>query len=289
MVKMETTSIKKKTSALRPLDLRQSKEYGAFLTDIGWEVIGEPGRQMFLKKIPIIGSALKVQRANIIDWELIKETQRKNRVFMTIIEPQDTTYVVDIKDHGYKTSNSPYLPTKTSILDISKSEDQILSSFKKDTRQSVRRTSDMDIYEETSIEKFRSAWALETKGARHVLPLNHLEALKRAFGKNFIILMAKDSSAGGVFISMNGTTSYWIGFTGDKARKTLAQYQIIWRGILWGKSRKSKHFDFEGIYDERFPKKDWIGFSHFKRSFGGAEVLYPGCFIRYSFPFSVQN
>jgi lipid II:glycine glycyltransferase (peptidoglycan interpeptide bridge formation enzyme) len=42
------------------------------------------------------------------------------------------------------------------------------------------------------------------------------------------------------------------------------------------KKRKCKLWDFEGIYDERFPNKDWLGFSHFKKSFGGSEILFPG-------------
>lgn len=49
---------------------------------------------------------------------------------------------------------------------------------------------------------------------------------------------------------------------------------------MWAKKRGCKIFDFEGIYDERFPNKSWLGFTHFKKSFGGYEVSYPGTYTK---------
>ena len=44
----------------------------------------------------------------------------------------------------------------------------------------------------------------------------------------------------------------------------------------------AKILDFEGIFDERFPNKKWKGFTHFKKSFAGYEVEYPGAFSKFS-------
>jgi hypothetical protein len=43
-------------------------------------------------------------------------------------------------------------------------------------------------------------------------------------------------------------------------------------------------FDFEGIFDERYPKsnRDWLGFSKFKSGFGGKEIYFPP-------PFKILN
>ena len=43
--------------------------------------------------------------------------------------------------------------------------------------------------------------------------------------------------------------------------------------------------DLEGVYDERFPNKKWLGFTHFKKCFGGKEKEYPGTYTRTRFPF----
>src|SRR4030042_1056681 len=77
---------------------------------------------------------------------------------------------------------------------------------------------------------------------------------------------------------------YWYGFTNNEGRTSLSQYSLLYQGILWAKRQGCKVFDFEGVYDPRFPDKSWLGFSHFKRSFGGYEVEYPGCFIQNRFP-----
>ena len=51
---------------------------------------------------------------------------------------------------------------------------------------------------------------------------------------------------------------------------------LVWEAIKLGKKLGKKYFDFEGIYDERFPLKAWKGFTRFKQSFGGKEVVFPG-------------
>jgi len=59
---------------------------------------------------------------------------------------------------------------------------------------------------------------------------------------------------------------------------------LVWKTILIAKKRRMKIFDFEGIFDERFPLPAWRGFTRFKKSFGGEEVEYPGAFIKWRFP-----
>jgi len=91
---------------------------------------------------------------------------------------------------------------------------------------------------------------------------------------------------GGVLFtrSLHDFGYYWYGFTNDEGRTTLSQYTLLYQGILWAKKQGCKVFDFEGVYDPRFPDKSWLGFSHFKRSFGGYEVEYPGCFVKTRLP-----
>ena len=104
--------------------------------------------------------------------------------------------------------------------------------------------------------------------------------MKKAFGKNMKLLTHQDS--GGIFLVAGKKGYYWQGFTGDKGRKNLVQYKIVWEGILWAKKLGAKRFDFEGIYDDRFPQKSWAGFSAFKKKFGGEVITYPGAYSKWS-------
>jgi len=92
--------------------------------------------------------------------------------------------------------------------------------------------------------------------------------------------MKQDIEAGAIFLIGDEISYYWQAFSNNEGRKNFAQYRIVWEGILWAKKQGAKIFDFEGIYDERFPNKNWKGFTHFKKSFGGYEVEYPGAFIK---------
>jgi lipid II:glycine glycyltransferase (peptidoglycan interpeptide bridge formation enzyme) len=58
-----------------------------------------------------------------------------------------------------------------------------------------------------------------------------------------------------------------------------------WYGIKEAKRRQKKRFDFGGIYDDRFPIKNWINFTQFKKGFGGKERLFPPMLYQWHFPF----
>ncbi len=124
--------------------------------------------------------------------------------------------------------------------------------------------------------------------------LQTLLNLKKSFPQSKSLFLASHNISGRIIGGVIFTTSshdrsnyityYWQAFTSKEGRTSLSQYSLLWRGILWAKKQGYKIFDFEGIYDTRFPNKSWLGFTHFKRSFGGIEVSYHGCYIKFSLP-----
>jgi lipid II:glycine glycyltransferase (peptidoglycan interpeptide bridge formation enzyme) len=102
-----------------------------------------------------------------------------------------------------------------------------------------------------------------------------------------LLLLDANDTSGAIFIVADNMGYYWQAFTNKQGRQSLAQYKIVWEGILWAKKRGARVFDFEGIFDERFPNKSWQGFTHFKKSFGEDEVNYPGCFVKNLLPFGL--
>ena len=57
---------------------------------------------------------------------------------------------------------------------------------------------------------------------------------------------------------------------------------LVWEAFKLAKKRGCQIFDFEGIYDERFPKAGtaWKGFTKFKEGFGGEKVVFMENFTR---------
>lgn len=277
------------------VDIRQSKNYANYLRSQGWTVERIKKTNYFLKKIPLLGSVLKIQRPEKINFKKINELQKKYGVFKTIVEPNLSSDRTTIFYHnlfisnGFKLSKSPYLPTKTLHIDLTPSVVKIASSFKKDTRRAIRVGEKMKMKKYSTPNElgiFRKAWKNSVKFSRFVPSLSSLINLRKSFPKTNSLFLASHNILGeiigvSVFIrSSHDTAYYWYGFTSSEGRTSLSQYSLLYQGILWGKKQKCKDFDFEGIYDGRFPNKSWLGFSHFKKSFGGKEVLYPGSYSK---------
>lgn len=266
------------------MDIRQTIQYANYLRKIGWEVERVSEINYFIKKLPLVGSIIKVQRPEEIRINKIKELAKKYRGFQTIIEPKrelDAKFLIAL---GFKLSKSPYLPTKTMQLDLTKIEKVLLKSLKKDAKGAINKNKHLETTNEQDLEKFRYYWKKAVGWKRYIPPTKHLLALRKSFKKNSLFFISEDYSAGAIFLMSGAIAYYWQAFTDKVGRKNLAQYKIVWEGILWAKKIGAKVFDFEGIYDERFPNKSWLGFTHFKKSFGGYEVSYPGTFIKNRLP-----
>jgi len=285
------------------LDIRQTAAYAKHLKRQGWTVEENKAIYYYIKKIPLIGSLIKIQRPEIINNKTINQIINKYRAFQIVIEPKDRYQVSSIKYQGFKLSKAPYLPTKTLLLDLSHSKEKLFSGLRKDCKQAIRKNKDLriKIYELDEVEKFRQDWKKAVGLKRYVPSTSHLTSLKQSFGDNCIFLASncidvsepkvvihhrytKEIMSGAIFLMADKTGYYWQAFTNPKGRKLQVQYKIVWKGILWAKERGTKIFDFEGIYDGRFPDKSWLGFSHFKKSFGGYEVEYPGSYARFRIP-----
>lgn len=281
-------------------DIRQSLNYAKYLSSLGWTVERLGEINYFIKKFPFIGSILKVQRPSKIDFEIIDKLCRKYRVFQIILEPNLASSSVStvhrpIIDQGFKLSISPFLPSKTLQLDLTLSMNQLISSMKKDARQAIRKGSDqlIKVYSFPSdIRKWREAWKNSVKFDRYVPSTRQLINLRKSFPDNYSAFLASHNGStsspqvisGAVFLSSGNIAYYWQAFTNSEGRASLSQYSLLYQGILWAKKMGCKIFDFEGIYDPRFPNKSWLGFTHFKRSFGGYEIEYPGCYTKFRLP-----
>ncbi len=277
------------------IDIRQTQEYANYLKYEGWIVERMENTNYFLKKLLLIGSILKIQRPEEINFRTMNILCRKYRVFQIILEPKLPTIINSTKyhnlliSHGLKLSKSPYLPSKTLQIDLTRP-----LVFNKETRRCIRIGDRIKIRKCSSLsdlKKFHDAWKKSVKLTRFVPSLNSLINFRKSFSIHHPIILSShnvsNSIIGGAIFtrSLHDFAYYWHGFTNKEGRTSLSQYSLVYQGILWAKKVRCKIFDFEGIYDERFPNKSWLGFTHFKKSFGGCEILYPGCYTKLRFPY----
>jgi lipid II:glycine glycyltransferase (peptidoglycan interpeptide bridge formation enzyme) len=262
-------------------DLRQTKEYAKYLISLGWKPEKIDGIYCLIRKIPFLGLVVKIQRPQNLSEKFFKNMAKGRRFFMLLVEPENFNDVDLLKKLKFKINKEPYIPSKSLEISLSDSLDTIFATFKKDARYSIRKAEKVELESVDDFEEFRKAWRRSVPFKRYVPATTEIKALSDSFKGNTLALMSKDKGAGAFFINSGHKAYYWYGFVGEKGRKTQAQYKILWEGIKWAKKSKAKIFDFEGIYDERFPRKEWLGFTHFKKSFGGKEITYPGAFVKW--------
>ncbi|MCX6704621.1 MAG: hypothetical protein NTZ07_04240, partial [Candidatus Woesebacteria bacterium] len=186
------------------VDIRQSIHYANYLQREGWivERVGEIN--YFIRKFPIVGSILKIQRPEEINYDIINKLCRKYRVFQVILEPYlaSTTGTISRLDHdsllyhGFKLSKSPYLPSKTLQIDLTQGQKDIFRHFKKDARQTIKKSFDLSdslrtnrevkntIHQYSSPEdiiRWREAWKNSVNFKRYVPPVEQLLNLRKSF------------------------------------------------------------------------------------------------------------
>jgi hypothetical protein len=278
-------------------DIRQSINYGKYLESMGWTVERISGVNYFIRHFWIVGSILKIQRPSKLDFQTIDKLCRKYGVFHIVIEPDSEKNVGKLKAKGYRLSGSPFLPSKTLQIDLSQPEKEIFGKLKKDARAAVKRGGVIKIKEyslPSEIKKWRQGWKENVSFKKYVPGEDQLIKLRKSFPQSESLFLASHNIVGRIIGGALFTISrerddtvcyYWYGFSGNEGRTSLSQYPLLYHAILWAKSHGCKTFDFEGIYDPRFPNSSWKGFTHFKKSFGGTEVTYPGAFVKYRIPY----
>ncbi len=266
-------------------DLRQTIAYTKYMQSIGWQVGKIDKAYFYIRKVVLFGNVIKVQRVDLTQTVLNKII-KKYKPFQIIYEPLSTNGI----NPKIKLSHSPYLPTKTLQINLTKSEKGLLSQMHPKTRYNIKiaRKNKLNITQSSDIKSFADFWSKnrEGKGINLFSQRQNIQKLYKAFGKNALLLNISKNNAilSGILMPIAGSTAYYMyAASNTEGKNAHAPTLALWEVIKLAKKYKCKTLDFEGIYDERFPIESWKGFSKFKKTFGGKEIEYPGCFIKTDF------
>lgn len=291
------------------MDIRQASEWGNYLSSIGWTIEHAGQAQIFIRRIPLLKhSVIKIQhQKNPLPYGQIEKIAKKHRALFVLIEPESQGFQKQsIKQNGYRNSSMSLTHTATIHIDISKTESKILASLSENARRNIKKAKQNGL----EIRTFFLKEAKDDKEFRNFYKLlSNLTKLKKFYVPGYDefykkMLAFKDSS----FLLFayqkadpNPIAAVWLGTIKDTAvymntgitetgYKLLANYLLVWEAVKLAKKLKLKLFDFEGIFDPRFPKhrKSWKNFSEFKKRFHGTLVEHPGPFIKWhSKPFKL--
>ena len=200
-------------------------------------------------------------------------------------------------------------PASTVLLDLRRSEDEILAAMKSKTRYNIRLSAKKGIQvEEAGEEKLAEWYSLyQETGARDRIAMHSLAYCRGLFqvarqyrGKapQFRLVLARSEGQllAGVIVGFLGRRAWYpFGASSNRKRNLMPTYAVQWRAIQMAKERGCEIYDFCGIPPSSSPTHPMHGLFQFKIGFGGTIRNRCGCWdvaikkARYTFYRSAER
>ncbi len=172
-------------------------------------------------------------------------------------------------------------PSKTIVLDLTKTEEELLKEMHQKTRYNIKLSEKKKIkIVEAGLERFDDFWQLMNQtGERDNFRPHGIDYYKKMLEaeSDFIKLYFAEYHgkplATGIFSYFGDMVSYLHGASASHDRDVMAPYLLHWHIIKEAKAAGFKYYDLFGINEKR-----WPGVTKFKKGFGGSEYDYPGTF-----------
>ncbi len=261
------------------------------MESIGWQVVGKPGSQLFLRHLGPVAIA-KIQRPKQIDVSWLNRMRKKYHILTLYIEPGLNSIVGEKLGFAVE----PFAHSATSLIDLTLSESTLLASFSQKTRYNIVRTlkkNELTItttpLRKLSTRQISDFFALNTVWSKQPRVVGHGVAHLQA-------VLGSYASAGDLHLCYRGpilvgslmvlyhdhVATYYAAHALPEGYASYAPTLLTWSAMLRAQANKCDIFDFGGIFDPRYPRlyKNWQGFTKFKSGFSPTIVSYPPTFLK---------
>jgi len=187
-------------------------------------------------------------------------------------------------------SHHPLFTKYTFVLDLNKSEDELLSSMHPKTRYNLRVATKhgVAVREDNSPEAFGEYLRLnqETTGRQGFFAHNatyHRTMWKIMHGRGIAHLFTAtykgQTLAAWIIFAWQKTLYYPYGTSSREHREVMAPTRILWEIIRWGKTHGYTSFDLWGALGSHpDPHDPWFGFHRFKQGFNPTLIEFVGSY-----------
>lgn len=278
----------------------QSPEYAKMNELLGCKVFSEDfdGKAYVLMIVRNAkrGRYMEIPCGPLVDWsdnKLVKEvlakiteTAKKEKCVFVRMRPQlkaDPKNLKLLEKLGLKKSPMHLAAEHTVIIDLSKTEEELLANMRRQTRYEVRRADKVGISvscsnDEEVFKEFQKVQAETAKRQNFVPPsLKTLLAEREAFGGNIVIYKAcleDEPVAYGLIIKNGLEGDYYEAASTLLNRKMPGAYALLWQAMRDLKSEGYSRFNLWGIAPADQPNHRYAGVTTFKTGFGGEVVEF---------------
>lgn len=184
-------------------------------------------------------------------------------------------------------------PTDTVIIDLRKSETELLSGMKAKTRYNIRLAGRKKVCIRQNDISGLSGWHQlyrETAGRKGIFLeslgyFQNLFRLSEKYQPEILLLEAYHESRliAGIIIALYKCRAYYLyGASSYRYRSLMAPHLLQWEALRLAKRKGCIWYDFFGIPPEKNPSHPMHGLYRFKTGFGGSVYHWRGC---WDYPF----
>jgi lipid II:glycine glycyltransferase (peptidoglycan interpeptide bridge formation enzyme) len=291
----------------------QSWEWGEFRKKLGLPVIRvlyshnlklDSAIQMTIHKIPFlpysVGYLPKGPYPDKQLADILTKVAREQKCAFIKIEP-NVVKGSGVKDQGiidkrFRVSPKPLFTKHNFVLDISKSEEELLAGMHPKTRYNIRvaQKHGVEVEARTDTEAFEMYLKLYFDTTKRQGYFGHTEHYHRMVWETLqregmaFIMVAFYTPEGSkeriplttwMLLAFQDTLYYPYGGSSMEYRNVMANNLVAWDAIKLGKKMGLKKFDMWGaLGPEPDPNDPFIGFHNFKKGYGGELQEYIGTF-----------
>lgn len=304
-VQLVPPTFRKQFDSLAPHPL-QSWAWGEFREQLGQQVVrlGEFRRNILMHPVQCsfhqipktpwtIGYCPRGLLPTAQILAAIKQEAEKHRCIFVKFEPnvQVTSKKLQVTSYLRELGFSPGKPLFTPYsfqIDLTQSEEELLSKMKPKTRYNVRLAQKKGVIVEENnskeaLEVFQQLTE-ETTRRQHFFAHDRRyrellwEVMRKANIAHLIIARYKQEIlTAWVLFFYNGVGYYPYGASSNQQRELMTSSLVAWRSLLLAKQRGCHTFDYWGSLGPHPDRTDpWYGFHRFKEGYGGKLVEFVG-------------
>ncbi|OGZ58130.1 MAG: hypothetical protein A3B96_02650 [Candidatus Spechtbacteria bacterium RIFCSPHIGHO2_02_FULL_43_15b] len=271
----------------------QSPEWEEFQKSIGRKTLRVEG--LLVIKLPLIldKSYLYAAGTRVADSKPITKglvnglagiSKNENAIFFKF-EPMVSQgeLAKELTKSGLKKSDKHIQPQRTVILDLIKSDEELLGDMREKARYNLRLASRKDLKFDIQVWSanepiFEEFWRILEKTAERDAFHTHTKdyyqkLLEMPLTKLFKVRHDGKLISASIVLFYGDRAYYLHGASDYEYRNLMAPYLLHWETIKYAKSKGFREYDFWGVDDAK-----WPGVTRFKRGFGGKEIEYAGSY-----------
>lgn len=236
------------------------------------------------------GPVWKSTNTNNVLSSLI-DLAKKERVVFVRVEPSQSGEQ-DIESEQWQRADHSVQPEHTLVLDLDKSEDELLADMHQKTRYNIRLAQKKGVLvrlaqDESGIENFlKISREVSGRSSFHYHPDDYYRIMNRVLSPAGMLEVVVAEYNGQVLAvhllcRFGQTVTYVHGASSSDHRAVMAPHLLQWESIKRAKETGAKVYDFFGVAPkENKDNHPWAGITRFKEGFGGRRVDYPGAYDR---------